>query len=65
MSAIFNTATGVASNVGTQLQQTSSKVGSRLQSTGNRLVPPEQRKEIYKRLHLFATHNPKLAVCPR
>ncbi|KAF2823962.1 hypothetical protein CC86DRAFT_457545 [Ophiobolus disseminans] len=62
MSALIGHAQHAAGNVSNQLQRTASSVGNQLQTTSDRLVPPKQREQILKDLHVFANRNPKLAT---
>ncbi|KAF2028378.1 hypothetical protein EK21DRAFT_90664 [Setomelanomma holmii] len=46
----------------THAQRAAGNVGTQLQSTTNRLLPPAQREEKLKDLRAFANRNPKLAT---
>jgi hypothetical protein len=45
-------------------QRTAGNVGTQLQATTDRLLPPAQREQKLKDLRTFASRNPKLAVSP-
>lgn len=62
MSNMFHNATGVIGSAGKQLHSTTRTVGNTLQATTDRMLPPQQRKEIAQNLRIFAQDNPKLAV---
>lgn len=58
---MFHSATGIIGNAGKQLHSTTRTVGNTLQTTTDRMLPPQQRKEIIQNLRVFAQENPKLA----
>lgn len=58
---MLHSATGVMGSAGKQLHSTTRTVGNTLQVTTDRILPPQQRREIAQNLRLFAQDNPKLA----
>ena len=45
-------------------QHAAGSMSTSLQTTTDRLLPPQQREQKLKDLRVFANRNPKLAVCP-
>ncbi|KAI8940822.1 hypothetical protein NX059_002084 [Plenodomus lindquistii] len=62
MSNMFQNASGVVGHAGKQLHSTTRRVGNTIQVTTDRMLPPEQRKEIAQNLRFFAEDNPKFAA---
>ncbi|KAF2854384.1 hypothetical protein T440DRAFT_465356 [Plenodomus tracheiphilus IPT5] len=62
MSSMFQNASGVVGHAGKHLHTTTRRVGNTIQVTTDRVLPPQQRKEIAQNLRFFAEDNPKLAA---